>query len=165
MGIFKKKIKLTTNYTLDEVKNLLVDNIEPSVIDELGFHQLTKKAFRGQYMDNNFKIQQVIDYKNNMNPVVNGRIENIDKGAEILLNIEMAKPAKYVLNFMVSILILWILFETKKVLFDNSHYAIVVVLFSFLIIGLIVIYASFQKEKEDVIRNLCRLLKSKVSKT
>lgn len=165
MGIFKKKIKLITNYTLEEVENLLLENIEPSLIDQINFHQPTKKAFRGQYKDSNFKIQQVINYKNTMNPVVNGSIEKVDKGSLVLLDITLTKPVKYLLALFVAIVMLWICFETKKVLFDNSHYALVVVLFSFLIIGLMIVYASFQTEKEDVIRNLCRLLKSKISKT
>ena len=80
---------LTTNLSVEEVRNRLANNIDAKIN--------TLEPYEGSIVNNTFKIQRVITYRNSFLPVITGEISQARGMTEI--KIEM-RPVLFVLIFM-----------------------------------------------------------------
>jgi hypothetical protein len=89
---------LTTNLSVDEVRNRIISNIEAKRTRFItSSNNNTSKPYEGTFFNNTFKISRIINYKNSFLPEITGEISQAWGKTEISIKM---KPVIYVLIFM-----------------------------------------------------------------
>jgi hypothetical protein len=144
---------LTTNLSVDEVRDRLANNVEPQKKASISSSkQNTSKPYQGSIVNNSFKIFRIINYRNSFVPVISGEISQAYGKTEIAVKM---KPVLFVLIFMafwigtvgvicVCILVMAVL-EFKD-LIQNGFSPPILIPFGMFIFGYLLITLSFKYE-------------------
>jgi hypothetical protein len=81
-------IIIETSLTKEETIFNLTSNIEPEKTFRL-WNKTDIKAFEGQLTTNEFEIKRIISYRNSFLPIIKGRIETIETGTRLTVNLRL----------------------------------------------------------------------------
>lgn len=100
------KFLIETNKTKDEILQIIRNNTS----EHRGvFFSNNGEFFNGKILENSFKIQRNISYRNSFLPVIIGNIEEKDSGAKVSIKMRMNLFIKGFMTFWFSFVILFCL--------------------------------------------------------
>lgn len=100
------KFLIETNKTKDEILQIIKDNTS----EHRGVFFLNNgEYFNGKILENSFKIQRNISYRNSFLPVIIGKIEENDSGVKVSIKMRMNLFIKGFMTFWFTFVILFCL--------------------------------------------------------
>ena len=157
-----ENIEFITDYTFDEIRKILIENVEPKKGVRLNFNKTENdKIFEGKINSDNFVIQKVIYYRNSFLPQIYGKWESLNNDSKITIRLKLH-------NFTYIFAMIWITFVSITFIFSligileqgtNPIFGIVPVLM--IIFGILLFNYGFEKEKKNSISDLKRILKAR----
>lgn len=100
------KFLIETNKTKDEILQIIKDNTS----EHRGvFFSNNGEFFNGKILENSFKIQRNISYRNSFLPVIIGNIEENDSGSKVSIKMRMNLFIKGFMTFWFTFVILFCL--------------------------------------------------------
>jgi hypothetical protein len=162
----RENIEFITDYTFDEIRKILIENVEPKKGVRLNFNKTENdKIFEGKINSDNFVIQKVIYYRNSFLPQIYGKWESINNESKVTIRLKLH-------NFTYIFAMIWITFVSIAFIFTligileqgtNPIFGIVPVLM--IIFGILLFNYGFEKEKKNSISDLKRILNAQSNKT
>ena len=135
---------LTTSLPVEEVRNRLANNIGPG--------GKTSKPYEGSIVNNTFKINRIINYRNSFLPVITGEISQDWGKTEIKIKM---KPSVFTLIFMAvwlgtvgiaCIVILVAAILTLPDIFQQNFSPAILIPFGLFIFGYLLVTLGFKYE-------------------
>ena len=145
---------LTTSLSVDEVRNRIINNIEPKKEFLVSASKNTSKPYEGTFFNNKFKISRVINYRNSFLPVIIGEISQDWGKTEIKIKM---RPIIFILIFdiiwlgitgAVCITVLVVAILTFKDFFRDGFSPVVLIPFGMFIFGYLLTTLGFKYESK-----------------
>lgn len=139
---------LTTNLSVDEVRNRIINNIVPKASEN------TSKPYEGTIFNNKFKISRVINYRNSFLPIIIGEISQEWGKTEIKIKM---RPIIFIIIFdiiwlgitgAVCITILVVAISTYKDMFREGFSPVVLIPFGMFLFGYLLTTLGFKYESK-----------------
>lgn len=159
-----ERIEIISSFTIEEVKRVLDDNIQPKV--RFNFTYPNKhRVFEGFYEDNIFEIQRIIRGRNSFIPKIKGKLSSHENGSKLMATFKMNQ-------FVIIFMIIWLGFvgvgffvALGLVISENLNPFIIVGPFVMMIFGFGLMNYGFNSEKKKAVKALEKILKAKAHST
>ncbi|MBC9797860.1 hypothetical protein [Sinomicrobium weinanense] len=160
-----EKIEITTELSNQEVRKILMDNIRPKKGLTIRFNKSRdKELFEGNFIQDKFEIQRIISGRNSFLPQIKGQIQSNINGTKLVADLKVH-------TFVIVFMIFWLTFISFAfvmviigVINQGTNPLLLIFPLIMIAFGIGLIHFGFNKEKENSINDLKRIISGQINK-
>lgn len=154
-------IELTTLLSLEEVRKVLLENIQPKQIKTFSFSpQKNHKSFEGYFHQDHFQIQRIIKGRNSFLPQINGHIAPHINGTKLIAELKLPSFVLVFMTLWVGAISIGFILSVFGSFSHDKDSSFIIIPLLMVVFGISMAYFAFTTEKNKAISELKKILKA-----